>query len=779
MGKREINNKANSAGKPDPVYSFMILLYAVVPVIMPDFGALDSNGPKFLMLAVLNLFSYLYISVSKDSPAKSPSPGSFILSLPGSAYVIFLLISLFSFTRSINIPESILQFSKSITVFFSVFVLYLLFKKDRRYFTQLAIILTIILFIDCLTVFYNIFRYIDGKLPGIIAITSVYSNKNILASAIFVKIPFALWLLTYEKGRWRSFGLVVLFFAFTVTFLMSTRAFYIGLIVLTVAFIATMIMKFIRGGEKILKFTLAGYLLALTMAFLSYSLVQKVFYPKKQDIYNVTVAERISSISPADTSASTRIMAWKNSLKLIRENPLLGIGPGNWKIMDIKFENQVFPTYIYMYKCHNDFLETTAETGIFGGLAFLCLFLFIPLDFLKTLFGKPAVSNLKFLFIPFFGLLCYSIDAFFNFPADRPEIQMLFALFIASGICFRNQGNEKKYFSGKPRLLFSILIAILMPVPIYILANNVVSLRYQRIAWQESQQGKLVTSSSVMMNCFPAVPGIGAYGEAISTVKASYLLEEGKYNEMIDYLKNDHTSPFDTRRENLIGRAYSRSGRLDSALIYFKNAHDRKPLLFSMVKEICDISMFKGDSQTAIKCIHSYLGKVKDNPAAWNKASIIYEQSNNLEMSLAMIDSSVQYLPNDSGLLSRKIYLQDKVNLTGLEKIYQEGVSQFDERNYPDAIKNFTEIIDKNQKVTPAYEYRSKCYFFLGNFEKTISDLNVLITRTKEAGNLYNIRGICQHNLGNDTEACNDFDVARKMGVAGAEENFNRFCLKK
>jgi len=68
--------------------------------------------------------------------------------------------------------------------------------------------MTLLLIFDSLTVFSGIGKYLDGKLPSIGELNSVYSNKNILASSIFVKIPFALWLMVFSRKWLGTLGIL-------------------------------------------------------------------------------------------------------------------------------------------------------------------------------------------------------------------------------------------------------------------------------------------------------------------------------------------------------------------------------------------------------------------------------------------------------------------------------------------------------------------------------------------------------------------------------------------
>src|SRR5690606_731233 len=125
------------------------------------------------------------------------------------------------------------------------------------------------------------------------------------------------------------------------------------------------------------------------------------------------------------------------TLHLVQEEPILGVGLGNWKVRVLKEENLTSPGYVLNYKAHNDFLETTAETGLLGGLLYLSIFALIFWQFLRRFLSKDNNDEeLSAFFLPAVGMVFYSFDALFNFPQDRPEIAALFALYAGAGMAF-------------------------------------------------------------------------------------------------------------------------------------------------------------------------------------------------------------------------------------------------------------------------------------------------------------------------------------------------------
>jgi hypothetical protein len=261
------------------------------------------------------------------------------------------------------------------------------------------------------------------------------------------------------------------------------------------------------------------------LALLVFIAAQRFLFPQKQDkiLGNLGIVSRLSTIRADESSTNARLTSWKRSLKLIREHPVLGVGTGNWKIEVLKYENRELKDYIYMCKNHNDFLEITAETGIPGGLAYLSIFVLILSGFLMTsLKAGPDDDSLKFLFFSAFGILAYSVDAFFNFPADRPEIQALFAIYAASAAAFFKGGSlrhapglvESSFLQKFQRLHSGKWIAagviLLLSGAIWILVLWVQSLHYQRFVIEDLNSGRFKYSSSFMIEGFPSIPNLNS-----------------------------------------------------------------------------------------------------------------------------------------------------------------------------------------------------------------------------------------------------------------------------
>ncbi len=781
------------------VYSLILLAYVVVAVFTPQMEAFDSNGPKFLALAGLNLLTFAFLFTRKDFKQNKTVKWSFFHSWAGILYALLMLISLLSFVKSINLNESILQFSKTITIFVSCYLVVLIISFDRRYLEPLAIGMVLFLIIDSLSVYYHIGKYLKGELADIELIKTVYSNKNVLAASIFIKLPFALWLFTFHKGWKQKLALAGWGISLLSLFFLSSRAFYLGIFVLSVTYLVSLWVLYRREGQNAYRRNMVLYAVVLTASILLFTVVQKNLYPKPS-IYNAGIIERLSQAKPTEYSTGERLGGWKRSFDVLKKEPMLGCGLGNWKIATLQEENQTKIDLTYQYRAHNDFIETATETGVLGGSLFLAIFILLTLPYFKSLLKKEVeVQTLKLLFLPAFGLIAYAFDAFFNFPHDRPEIQVLFALFAGVGIALTQnnplnllfakknhsiepaQGKLLKESEGRNKILpntWKGALLALMLFSLYILFLNFQSLKMQKIVSDEISTGKLSASSDKIIQWFPWIPDINIFGEPISVQKARYLLHERKFSQAIALLEKENANPYDSRREYFLASAYLSTGKTDSALSWNKRVLQLKPYLFENISMMCNIYEQTGKIQETIPLLEKYISHDKYNSKAWLLITQYLDKSGDLKKACAYNDSAFSYLPTDASILQNRDYLNTKLLVAPYNDSYDKAVASYKGKEYEIAIQLFSELIDKGVKLPRLFEYRAFCYYFTQQYQASLQDIDHLFSTGTRQPNLLNLRGINLQNLGKQAEACSMFKEAMKAGDQEGAANFNKFCKK-
>jgi len=803
MAKQYTNYNKAKIQKDTPlnlVYSLILIAFGYVTVLTPNLMAFDSNGPKFMTLALLNLLVFGYLFTRKEVRQNSDFSLGFFKSWTGIFYAALMIVSVLSFVKAINVLESILHFCKIFTVFASAYLISVIIRIDRRHLVNLAIAMTALLLFDGFSVFYNIHKFIKGQITDIGLIKTVYSNKNILAASIFVKLPYALWLLTFEKGWKRGFGVIAGSAGLLATLFLSTRAFYIGLVILTLAYVAYLFINYIREKQKGYLRNISWYVGGLVAAILIFVFTQQVLYPKNAGgIYNAGITQRLASISTTEVSANKRLSAWERSFHVIKKEPLLGCGLGNWKVVTLQEENETNPNYIYQYKAHNDFIETTTETGIFGGIFFAAIFAVVLLRFFRSIKQQEDAEYLKYIFLPAFGLLAYFFDAFFNFPQDRPEISALFALFAGAGIALtqfkikpdsekssenenavvRFQGNLSTIISQKGSVLskiWGIKLLVLLIFSAYILILNHQSLKLQRIIKDEMNTGTLKQSSDMFVNGFPWIPDINVVGEPISAQKARYLINEKKYDKAIAILKKDKASPYDTRPEYFIAMAYFNQGKYDSAMIYNKKVFEIKPNMYENISMMCAVLERQGKNKEAVSLLENFLSKNKDNSKAWVMNTQFLNNLGEFKKAYDCIDSAYKYFPGDTTIVKRREFQRSRALIQPYADLYNRALASYTAQKYDEAAQLLTEFINKEPNLPEVYEYRAFSYYFTRRFQESIKDIDKMFTFGIKRGNLLNLRGVNLQSLGKGDEACTYYKAAMQAGNKDGATNYNQFC---
>ena len=798
--KRTKKKSADNQFQPIKIiYGIIILAYIFIPTFTPNWKSLDTNTPKFFMTAVLNLAVFIFFLTSgyfKKNPAFFKG---FLTDPIGIVYSALLGVTLLSFTQSINILESVLQFSKVFTIFASAFNISMILMYDLRFLRLIIIVMAGLLAFDSISVFHNINKFIEGEIKAITDIKTVYSNKNILASAIFVKLPFALYLFVFEKKWLKWISWLIFTLGVVATFFMATRAFYLGLTVISIFFIIYHLVTYFHKKEREALNLTVAYLVSLLLAYGLFTFTQENLYPQsKKSRHTSGVIDQMATLRNPKTASRLRVDAWRWSWELIKEKPLLGVGTGNWKIQSLKLENQKNRGFIYLYKTHNDFIEITAETGIFGGLLFLSLFLLIAWNFLKRFTyqkriedeGESKIDELgKYMFIAAVGMAFYSVDALFNFPADRPEITALFAFFVAAGVAtsFQQKIDDHPTKETKNRLLSNklflnviwIIAFIMLAVSTWILYINFQSTKTQRIVYQEIIKGALKEPADNILTGFPFLPQVSVWGEPIETLKARYLINEERNEEAIEVLKNDRSSPWDARRELFLATAYNNLKEYDSAIYYSEKMAELKPNYYRNVQLLASLYERKKKYGKVIDLYNNFLDENKTEPQAWIHISSLYINKNDLEKAFELIKVGLKYNPRDSLIKKQHSFLSHKLNTEPHLPIYNEATELFKNKEYQKTVEKLNEFLEKVPDYTSGYQIRAFCYYHLKDTKKSIADADYALKLGSTNAGLINLRGVCKLDLKDTEGACKDFKRAMDMGDKSGESNLKRFCQKK
>ena len=792
--------------------TFLLIAYGYVTVITPNWMAFDSNATKFYTFAILNLVVVALVFFIKEFRERTQVLFGFFTNKMGIAYCLIMVMALLSFSKAINTEEAILHFFKIFTAFSAAWMVSALVIYYKEGIVVLALAMTILLCYDFLVAMDGIKGVIKGTATDL-AIKGSYSNKNILASAMFIKIPFAIWLFYFRKENFlRIIGGIGVTLGTLAIFFMSTRTFYLATILTMVVFIIYgaidfFILKRRETGVKVL--THVGLVI---IAFGVFSFVQNYLYPQEVR-QSTSFGARLAEVANQENQSNNlRKTAWViTATDMIPNDPLLGVGIGNWKVRFLEYENSYSPHYIYMYKNHNDFLELTAEVGILGGLAFVAIFLLAAFYFFKGTYKNKNSEQEQWFFLPLFGLFAYSFDAFFNFPQDRPEIQALFGIYVGIAV-----GLAVLYFrkyDDKERKLPTLAVGFIGAVAVVAMALGVIVERMyfdyskiQRMVKEEQQNVRPTKSpAEYLIREYPRIPNLTAVAEPVDVEKARYLIDEQKFEEARKILRSIHYHPYDARPEYFMAVSYFMEPEKNNDSIY-KYAHKArmiKPNFFGSLNLETFALNNMGKEQESIKLLKQFLGLEKDTTIvtpkwkntlkkfhidvdrealankrteaqAWNALAYLQEKNNLIADAKATLDSAYVYLPNNQDIVNNRIKLTSRLQVEQFTPLYVEAVNLYNNRRYPEAVEAFTKFLEKVPAHAEAYRLRAYSYYNLQQYQKVIADINQI----ESLGNpidpvLNNYRASCYYMIGDKNNAKVFFQKAASEGNADAQKNLN------
>lgn len=793
--------------------TFLLIAYGYVTVITPNWMAFDSNATKFYTFAILNLVVVALVFFIKEFRERTQVLFGFFTNKIGIAYSLIMVMALLSFSKAINTEEAILHFFKIFTAFSAAWMVSALVIYYKEGIVVLALAMTILLCYDFLVAMDGIKGVIKGTATDL-AIKGSYSNKNILASAIFIKIPFAVWLFYFRRENYlRLIGAVGLTLGTLAVFFMSTRTFYLATILTVVIFVIYgaidfFILKRRETGVKVLI-----HVGLVVIAFGIFSFVQNYLYPQEVR-QSTSFGARLAEVANQENQSNNlRKTAWViTATDMIPNDPLLGVGIGNWKVRFLQYENSYSPHYIYMYKNHNDFLELTAEVGIFGGLAFLAIFLLAAFYFIKGTYKNKNSEQEQWFFLPLFGLFAYSFDAFFNFPQDRPEIQALFGIYVGIAV-----GLAVLYFgkNSKERKLPTLAIGFIGAVAVVAMVLGVIvermyfdSSKIQRMV-KEEQQGVRSPKSPAdyLIRNYPRIPNLTAVAEPVDVEKARYLIDEKKFDEARKILSSIHYHPYDARPEYFMAVSYfmEPEKKLDSIYKYAHKARMIKPNFYGSLNLETFALNNLGKEQESIKLLKQFLSLEKDSiqkeepkwkkrlksifhvdvdrdarlanrgeVQAWNSLAYLLEKNNQIPEARAVLDTAFVYLPTNQEIINNRNKIISRMQVEQFAPLYSEAMQLYLQQRYAEAIPVFTKFLEKVPAHIDGLKYRAISYYNTQQYQRAIND----IAQMEQLGIaidpvLNNYRASCYYMLGDRNNAKVFFQKAAAEGNADAQKNLN------
>jgi len=319
-------------------------------VILIPFSIVIAPAFPHAFIGIMSVFYLLKKALLKQRPfIRTP------LSWP---FLFMLLAAVFSFRNTIALGNSFHGIGK-MALNFLTFIICAEEIKDRKHIIKILVSVfcgALLISIDALWQLKFGSDFIQGNTLqdaiGIIRATGSFPNPNVLGVYLSAVTPLVVGLsLFYFKGRAKIFGFIASILVASGVFVTLSRGSGLGF------YFAVLFISICRKNKW-----LTAFLIVLLLAF-PFIMPNRIKQWATEVKYNPVVF-----LLNAD-----RLSIYNNSLNMIKHHPVVGVGVNTYSINYLHYklyEKHGAETAPSMY-AHNNFLQLTAETGLFGLVMFL------------------------------------------------------------------------------------------------------------------------------------------------------------------------------------------------------------------------------------------------------------------------------------------------------------------------------------------------------------------------------------------------------------------------
>ena len=387
----------------------------------------DFNAFSWYYLSIINSIIVSYILIEyKYYKSRIDAIISNKISI---IYIGFVVWAIMSFFYAENNTEVIIKSGIWINALFIFLNLSILFYNQLN-FKVIAVLISINLLLGVYSSFSNyweLIKYTPYSFKDNNLLVGVAGNRNVTALLFCLKIPFLLYLIEFFKNKYlKIISYLILILSIYTLLLLGSRSSYIYFSMMLIISISYSFFRYRNKIKNIFKslHLFNGFLIAYFLFILFVGIKN-----------TASVNQRITSINIEDTSTQIRLRYYKHGLNSFMNNPIIGVGLGNWKVKSIDLDSENIKSYVVPYYLHNDFLEVGAELGIIGLILYLSLFVLVMFKLMKMIFldiknGKNSLPK----YILFLSLIVYFIDSNLNFPHGRALSQTSFNIILAFAV---------------------------------------------------------------------------------------------------------------------------------------------------------------------------------------------------------------------------------------------------------------------------------------------------------------------------------------------------------
>lgn len=467
-----ITKKIPTSAAPAPfigiksMTNWLLILVGILPLLFSRI-TIDTNiavrylfQGSFILLFIL--IFYLPQLIKRKLILDIPNQIKLLFAL-GIAYIIWSIVSV---AFAINPMEGYYEISRYALNLILLYIIMTTIIREESQILKICKVLTIMAFAQSLIGIMQNYDLGFTELPGNVVPFGLMGNRNVFGSAEVLLLPFAIYVLFKAAKEWKVIAIISLVTLVYAIILSQTRSAWLSAssILITSLIMVTIFSRVNRKKWLIgTGAVLGGIILLLFILFKS----------DEEGTLSKSVKERAASLVKIDTSKSIggktstddRLDVWKKTILLIKDNPVLGVGTGNWRIAILNYGTAGLrwaDGYVVPDRPHNTALLITSENGIIGSILYFGVWLLVLILGFRVLILSKAEDRKILCILMMSGLIAFALDSMFSFPTERIEHSVYMTLMAGIILGLYSNSRDAKGKLSINNMLFIACCAIVI-----------------------------------------------------------------------------------------------------------------------------------------------------------------------------------------------------------------------------------------------------------------------------------------------------------------------------
>lgn len=528
--------------------------------------------PKFLGYSIFIFLLFLWLVFKGKIQDLSELFAQNALLWASAAYIV--LSGIFGIYGASMLGDGLLEWGKWALGALGMWGIVAFYRKKENFREILCQTSSIFTLIACVFAFSDISKLLAANNlthATSYSINSLFGHKNVFSEVLFLLLPFNLYGVFYSKNIKRVFAILAAILSLIFMIALLSRAIWIALALSTlitgIIYVINIFKKKQNQAEQLKKI---GLFMGIGMAIVGISLGLYAALSKSD-----AIQKQFASITNIHHSANEdRLKKWEQTWQLFEEQPLTGIGLGDWKVEILKFvtkNSEVEQGKLFFQRPHNDYLWVLSETGFFAFMAYLSIFGVAIFSIFRLLKHTENEATQHWLYLLLHAIIGYLTFSTFAFPKERME-EIFFLHLIFAAILYENDlvFSATKSTKKLPILAYtSLAIAALCIYVGYERFDGETELRQFEI---NNKSGKFEAALKNAENAYRPMLEMDPISTPIRFFSGTIYLEMKKYPAAKEHLEAAHKlSPYHVQvMNNLAGLYFMTNKTEESRMLYEK-----------------------------------------------------------------------------------------------------------------------------------------------------------------------------------------------------------------